>query len=145
MYLPTTYVAALLLTIVSMICWGSWANTQKLSGKWRFELFYFDYAFGVLLCALIAFFTLGSMNSAEITAMDTFALTGKMKMLYAFAGGVVFNLANILLVAAIAVVFVGLLKLFIALSEGRHNVGFLILMMIGFSYIAILIFRRRDL
>jgi glucose uptake protein len=103
MYLPTTYVAALLLTIVSMICWGSWANTQKLSGKWRFELFYFDYAFGVLLCTLIAFFTLGSMNSAEITALDTFALAGKMKMLCAFAGGIVFNLANILLVAAISV------------------------------------------
>jgi glucose uptake protein len=103
MYLPTTYVAALLLTIVSMICWGSWANTQKLSGKWRFELFYIDYVFGVLICTLVAFFTLGSLNSSEISAIDTFALTGKTKMAYAFAGGVVFNLANLLLVAAIAV------------------------------------------
>jgi glucose uptake protein len=43
MILPTTYMAALLLSIASMICWGSWANTQKLAGKWRFELFYYDF------------------------------------------------------------------------------------------------------
>ena len=48
MIIPTTYGVALLLTIFTMICWGSWANTFKLSGKWRFELFYYDYALGVL-------------------------------------------------------------------------------------------------
>jgi len=59
------------------------------------------------------------------------------------AGGATFmRRLPALLVAAIAIVFVGLLKLFIAFSEGRHNVGFLILMMIAFSAIAILIFRR---
>jgi glucose uptake protein len=102
MYLPTTYVAALLLTILSMICWGSWANTQKLSGKWRFELYYFDYTFGVLLCAVIAAFTFGSMNSEELTFIDMFALTAKRKAAFAVAAGAVFNLANILLVAAIS-------------------------------------------
>ena len=91
MILPTTYGAALLLTILSMLCWGSWANTQKLTGKWRFELFYFDYAFGVLLCAIVAAVVFGSMNSHELTAFDTFALTGKRKLAYAFAGGVVFG------------------------------------------------------
>jgi glucose uptake protein len=85
-----------------MICWGSWANTQKLSGKWRFELFYFDYSFGVVLCAVVAAFTFGSMNSEELTVFDMFALTGYRKMAWAIAGGVVFNLANILLVAAIS-------------------------------------------
>jgi glucose uptake protein len=102
MYLPTTYGGALLLTILSMICWGSWANTQKLSGKWRFELFYFDYSFGVLLLAVVAAFTFGSMNSQELTVFDTFALVAKRKMAWAVAGGVVFNLANMLLVAAIS-------------------------------------------
>jgi glucose uptake protein len=102
MYLPTTYGAALLLTILSMVCWGSWANTQKLSGKWRFELYYWDYAFGVLLCAVIAAFTFGSMNGAELGVMDTLALTGKRKIAWGLAGGVVFNLANLLLVAAIS-------------------------------------------
>ncbi|MBS1871962.1 MAG: hypothetical protein JSU00_02020 [Acidobacteria bacterium] len=103
MFLPSTYVAALLLTILSMLCWGSWANTQKLTGKWRFELFYFDYAFGVLVCAIVAAFTFGSMNPHELGVMDLLALTAKRKMVWAVAGGVVFNLANMLLVAAISV------------------------------------------
>jgi glucose uptake protein len=103
MILPTTYGAALLLTVLSMLCWGSWANTQKLSGKWRFELYYFDYAFGVLLCALIAAFTFGSFNSQDLSVFDTLALTAKRKMAWAFSAGVVFNLANMLLVAAISI------------------------------------------
>jgi len=103
MFLPQTYTAALLLTILTMLCWGSWANAQKLTGKWRFELFYFDYAFGVLLCSVIALITLGSMNSREITAMDSFALAGYREIGYGLAGGVVFNLAHMLLVAAISV------------------------------------------
>jgi glucose uptake protein len=86
-----------------MICWGSWANTQKLSGKWRFELFYFDYSFGVLLCAIIAALTFGSLNSQELSFYDFFALTAKRKMAWAFASGMVFNLANVLLVAAISI------------------------------------------
>jgi len=103
MLLPSTYSAALLLLIVSMFCWGSWANTQKLAGKWRFELFYYDYSFGVLLCALAAAFTFGSLAPNELTFQDNFLLASKRQMLYGVAGGVVFNLANMLLVAAIAV------------------------------------------
>src|SRR6266851_3045665 len=52
MTLPQTYIATLLLTILSMLCWGSWANTFKMAGNWRFELFYFDYSLGVLLAAI---------------------------------------------------------------------------------------------
>ena len=59
MILPTTYAVALLLLILSMICWGSWANTFKLARNWRFELFYFDYAIGVVIAALIAAFIPG--------------------------------------------------------------------------------------
>ncbi len=102
MILPTTYAAALLLTLLTMICWGSWANTTKLTGKWRFELFYFDYALGVLLLAVIAALTLGSVGD-DLTAFDNFLIASKRKMLWGFAGGVVFNLANMLLVAAITV------------------------------------------
>jgi glucose uptake protein len=103
MYLPTTYTVALLLTILTMLCWGSWANTQKMTGKWRFELFYFDFAFGVLLCSVIAAMTFGSLNSQELNAMDSFSLAGYRKWAWGFAGGVVFNLAKILLVAAISI------------------------------------------
>lgn len=102
MILPTTYTATLLLLIVSMLCWGSWANTQKLSGKWRFELFYFDYSIGVLLMAIIAALTVGSMGN-DTTIEDNLYLAGKRQMATAIISGAVFNLANILLVAAISV------------------------------------------
>ncbi len=102
MILPVTYAAALLLMIFSMICWGSWANTFKLAGKWRFELFYFDYAAGVLIISVIAAFTFGTMG-AELSFMDNLLITGKSQVIYAVAAGVVFNLANMLLVAAISV------------------------------------------
>jgi glucose uptake protein len=103
MILPTTYLAALLLSIVSMICWGSWANTQKLAGKWRFELFYYDYSLGVLLCAAIAAFTFGSWLPKELTFSDNLLIASNHQMAYAVGAGIVFNLANMLLVAAIAV------------------------------------------
>ena len=104
MILPTTYWAALLLSIFTMLCWGSWANTQKLAGsKWRFELFYLDYSVGVFLCALLAAFTFGSLNQAEITFTDSFAGIALRKVGWALAGGLIFNVANILLVAAIAI------------------------------------------
>ena len=102
MIVPSTYAVALLLAIVSMICWGSWANTQKAAGKWRFELYYIDFAIGALLTALIAAFTFGSFGN-DLSFQDNLLITGKTQMAYCFAGGVIFNLANMLLTAAVAV------------------------------------------
>ena len=102
MILPQTYLAALVLIILSMLCWGSWANTFKLAGKWRFELFYYDYSLGVLLASIVAAYTFGSMGS-ELSFSDNLLVAGKRYMAYAVAGGMVFNLANMLLVAAISV------------------------------------------
>jgi glucose uptake protein len=93
----------LLLTILTMICWGSWANTLKLSGKWRFELFYFDYSLGVLIAAVVAAFTFGTLGFDGFLFLDDMMRAGKRNIAYGFAGGVVFNLANMLLVAAISV------------------------------------------
>lgn len=110
MMIPGTYIVALLLTVISMLCWGSWANTMKLSGKWRFELYYFDYTFGVLAFALLAAFTFGSieMVPADLPGVafsftDNMSLAGKKQWAMAAGGGVIFNLANLLLVAAITV------------------------------------------
>jgi glucose uptake protein len=103
MTLPQTYIATLVLTILSMLCWGSWANTVKMAGNWRFELFYFDYSTGVLLAAVIAALTFGTMGSDGFQFMDDLMQTGKRNIFYGFAGGAVFNLANMLLVAAISV------------------------------------------
>ncbi len=103
MILPSTYGVALLLIVFSMLCWGSWANAFKMAGKWRFELFYYDYAVGVLILATIAALTFGSLGDSSLTFVDNMMVAGNRKIAYAFAAGVVFNLANMLLVAAIAV------------------------------------------
>jgi glucose uptake protein len=102
MTLPHTYLAALLLTILSMVCWGSWANTFKLAGKWRFELFYFDFAIGVMVAALLYSYTFGNLGFDGFLFMDDLMHTGRRQMFDGFVGGVVFNLANMLLVAAIS-------------------------------------------
>ncbi len=104
MLLPTTYTGALLMAILSMLCWGSWANTYKATGpKWRFELFYFDYALGVLLTAVAAAFTLGEMGTDFLSFTDNISVSPKRFLAYAGVAGVVFNLANMLLVAAISI------------------------------------------
>jgi glucose uptake protein len=101
--IPTTYLPALLLLILAMLCWGSWANTQKIARKWRFELFYYDFTWGIVIAAAVAAFTFGSFDQKELTFQDNFLLAGYRKMAWAVASGLVFNLANMLLVAAIAV------------------------------------------
>lgn len=102
MILPTTYATALLLTLLSMICWGSWANTFKMTRSWRFELFYFDYAIGVLLLALIGMFTFGAAGEPPTAFENLVYFAGKRNLVYGVLAGVVFNLANMLLVAAIS-------------------------------------------
>lgn len=99
MLLPTTYAFTMTLLLLSMLCWGSWANTLKKSG-WRFELFYIDFSLGAVLAAVIAAFTVGSMGT-DLSVSDTFLLVGKRQIILAFAAGCIFNLANMLLVAAI--------------------------------------------
>jgi glucose uptake protein len=97
-----SYAVAVVMCVITMLCWGSWANTQKLASKeWRFELFYWDYAIGVLLFALVLAFTLGSTGTAGRGFMADMAQAGNDALVSAFVGGVVFNLSNILLVAAI--------------------------------------------
>ncbi|MFC1552566.1 multidrug DMT transporter permease [Candidatus Latescibacterota bacterium] len=96
------YPVAVVMCFITMLCWGSWANTQKLASKeWRFQLFYWDYAIGVLLLALIFAFTLGSIGSAGRSFLNDLAQADNSSLRSAFIGGVVFNLANILIVAAI--------------------------------------------
>ena len=103
MFAVESYPTAVLLCVVTMLCWGSWANTQKAVGqRWRFELFYWDYVFGVLLAALLFAFTLGSMGHSGRSFLADLAQADPANLGSALLGGVVFNAANILLVAAIA-------------------------------------------
>jgi len=99
-----SYPTAVLFCIVTMLCWGSWANAQKAVGqRWRFELFYWDYVFGVLLAALLFAFTLGSTGAAGRSFLADLAQADPVNLGSALLGGVIFNAANILLVAAIAI------------------------------------------
>jgi glucose uptake protein len=105
MFVIQNYALAVLFCVITMLCWGSWANTQKLAGKrWRFELFYWDYVLGVLLMAIIFAFTLGS-SGGEFgrTFVEDVKQADATNLGWTFLGGILFNLANILLVAAIAI------------------------------------------
>jgi glucose uptake protein len=97
-----SYPIAIFLCFITMLCWGSWANTQKLASKeWRFQLFYWDYAIGVLLLSLIFSFTLGSFGSGGRPFLADLVQASGVAIWSALLGGIVFNLSNILLVAAI--------------------------------------------
>jgi glucose uptake protein len=103
MILPTTALTVWILAIVSLLCLGSWANTLKLAGKWRFEYFYFDFVFGMLLFAGVSALVLGSGRAQELTFQDNLLLVGYRKMAWAMAGGVVLNLGMLLLLAATSI------------------------------------------
>jgi len=104
MTLIQSYIPAVIFLIFSMICWGSWANTQKMAAKtWRFELFYFDFVWGLLLTAVVAAFTLGSFGSDGRSFMADIAQADSSSIMYALAGGIVWNLGTLLLVAAMAI------------------------------------------
>lgn len=102
MVVVESYQVAVIMCLITMLCWGSWANTQKLASKeWRFQLFYWDYCLGVLLLTVLFAFTLGSFGSGGRSFVEDLSQASGKSMGYALLGGVVFNLANILLVAAI--------------------------------------------
>jgi len=104
MFIVENYGLAILLCVVTMLCWGSWANTTKLTSKhWRFELFYWDYGLGILITTVLFAITIGSYGSEGRAFIDDINQAASGSILSAFAGGVIFNLANILLVAAIAI------------------------------------------
>ena len=99
-----SYGWAVLLAFITMLCWGSWANTQKMATRhWPFQLYYWDYALGVLLLALVMAFTAGSWGDEGRSFLDDLSQAQGRYLFSAFLGGVIFNAANILLVAAIAI------------------------------------------
>ncbi len=104
MILVNSYSLAIAFFIVTMICWGSWANTQKLAARtWRFELFYWDVVTGLLIFSILAAFTLGSFGSEGRTFIEDLRQANISSIGSAILGGVVWNLGNLFLVAAIAV------------------------------------------
>jgi glucose uptake protein len=103
MFVVSSLPVAILFCVVTMLGWGSWANTQKLAGreKWPFELFYWDYTIGVFLFGLLFAATLGSFGPAGMSALDNLRVSDFSFILPALVSGVIFNLSNMLLVVAI--------------------------------------------
>jgi len=104
MYIVSSYLLAVILCVITMLCWGSWANTQKLAQKsWRFELFYWDYVIGILLMSLIFSFTMGSSGELGRGFLKDISQAEMSNIGNAFLGGIIFNAANILVAAAISI------------------------------------------
>ena len=105
MILINSYFGALMCCIYCCLCWGSWANTQKLvaARQWSFELFYWDFTFGLFLTATLGALTLGSMGTDGISFFQNLEQLNDNSVLYALLGGIVWNFGNIFLTAAIAV------------------------------------------
>jgi len=104
MFVIHNYSLAIVFCIITMFCWGSWGNTQKLASKtWRFEYFYWDYVTGLLLFSVISAFTLGSFGSEGRSFVNDLLQANAHNIWSAFLGGIIFNAANILLSAAIAI------------------------------------------
>jgi len=104
MYIIESYAIAVFFAFITMLCWGSWANTQKLATKkWPFQLYYWDYAIGVLLLSLLLAFTAGSIGTEGRNFIADLSQADFSSLGSAFLGGVVFNIANLLLVAAISI------------------------------------------
>ena len=101
MYTPHSLEIALLMMITTAICWGSWANTFKGVKNYRFELFYWDYAVGIFLISLVLAFTMGSTANDANSFLNNVRGADGANIVYTLIGGAVFNLANLLLVAAI--------------------------------------------
>lgn len=104
MIILTNYWLAILFCVFAMVCWGSWSNTQKMVQKnWRFELFYWDLIVGILLMSLVAAFTVGSVGESGRGFTTDLAQSETSSIVYAMLGGLLWNIGNLLLVAAIAV------------------------------------------
>ncbi len=101
MFTPLNSGTALMMMVISAICWGSWANTYKGVKNYRFELFYWDYAVGIFLMSLLYAFTMGSSANDPSSFLNNVRAADLSNIGWALLAGVIFNLANLLLVAAI--------------------------------------------
>lgn len=130
MFIVSSYTLAIVLCVVTMLCWGSWGNTQKLAGKtWRYELFYWDYVIGMVLFALAMGLTLGSTGEQGRSFIPDLGQVAGTGLLSILVGGVVFNISNILLSASVSLAGLSVafpLGVGIALVLGVFNTYFFV-------------------
>ncbi|MBQ9820477.1 MAG: multidrug DMT transporter permease [Bacteroidales bacterium] len=154
MFIVNSYTLAVILCFVTMLCWGSWGNTQKLAAKsWRYELFYWDYVIGMVVFALLLAFTLGSFGSQGRPFLQDLGQASASSFGWILLGGVIFNASNILLsastsIAGMSVAFplgvgialvLGVVNNYIvALQQGGHT-GNVALLALGVALVVIAI------
>ena len=103
MFIVGSYSLAVIFCCITMLCWGSWGNTQKLASRsWRYELFYWDYVLGILLFSLLIGFTMGSTGEQGRGFIEDLSQVSLKNYGNALLGGIIFNAANILLSASIS-------------------------------------------
>ena len=73
------------------------------SKTWSFPLFYWDFTIGIIVLSLLFGFTLGSNGENGQAFIPNLQQASTKALLSAFIGGAVFNIANLLLVAAISI------------------------------------------
>ena len=104
MFIVNSYLLAVVFCFITMLCWGSWGNTQKLAAKsWRYELFYWDYVIGMVLFALLIAFTMGSFGTEGRPFLEDVAQANGKALGSIILGGVIFNASNILLSASTSI------------------------------------------
>jgi len=104
MYIVSSYTLAVIFCFVTMLCWGSWGNTQKLAAKsWRYELFYWDYVIGMLIFSLLVAFSAGSIGTEGRPFLQDCAQADMTSVGWVLLGAVIFNISNILLSASISI------------------------------------------
>ena len=103
MFIVHSYLLAVVFCFITMLCWGSWGNTQKLAGKtWRYELFYWDYVIGMVLFALLLGLTMGSIGGQGRPFIEDLMQANGRGVLSVLLGGIIFNASNILLSASVS-------------------------------------------
>lgn len=121
MFVPSTFAVALVMTILSTICWGSFANTFKGTRNYRFELYYWDYGLGIFLISVLLALTMGSHAGGPTAFLANIHSADRLNLFYAALGGFIFNIANVLLIAGIEIVGLAIafpISIGIALVEG---------------------------
>ena len=103
MFIVENYAMAVVLCFITMLCWGSWGNTQKLAAKsWRYELYYWDYVIGMVIFSLLIGFTFGSIGTEGRHFVDDLAHSSMWALGSVILGGIIFNASNILLSASVS-------------------------------------------
>ncbi|SEI49103.1 Ureide permease, partial [Dyadobacter sp. SG02] len=149
MFIVESYPVAVCLCVITMICWGSWSNTQKfVSPHWRFELYCWDFVNGMVLAAVLFAFTLGNFGSHGRSFIADIQQSESEHLLSAMLGGIIFNAANILFMASVS--FAGIsvafsvgaglsLILGVIVNFSHSTVGNIFLLLLGVALIVVAI------